>query len=63
MTCSILLTGPALLEAKRTSAYILAPLARACSSSSRMSTPAPSPITKPSRPASNGRDAVAGASL
>ena len=32
----------------------------ACSSSSRMTMPAPSPITKPSRVASNGRDAVSG---
>ena len=28
-----------------------------------MTTPAPSPITKPSRVASNGRDAVSGSSL
>src|SRR5260370_1256331 len=37
-----------------------APRAWACSSVSRISTPAPSPITKPSRPASHGREARPG---
>jgi hypothetical protein len=36
---------------------------RACSSASSTTTPAPSPITKPSRVASNGRDARRGLSL
>ena len=40
-----------------------APRLRACSSSSRMTMAPPSPITKPSRVASNGRDAVSGDSL
>jgi len=35
----------------------------ACSSVSRSSTPAPSPITKPARSASKGRDAFFGESL
>src|SRR2546425_1225448 len=45
------------------SPWILAPRFRACSHSSRISTAAPSPITKPSRSLSNGRLAVAGSSL
>src|SRR2546426_1280271 len=36
---------------------------RACSSDSSTRTPPPSPHTKPSRPASNGRDAFCGSSL
>ena len=40
-----------------------APRARACSSSSSTRIAAPSAITKPSRPASKGRDASSGASL
>src|SRR6267378_4006110 len=36
---------------------------RACSSDSRIRIPAPSPTTKPSRPASHGRLALAGSSL
>ena len=36
---------------------------RACSYSSRMSTADPSPITNPSRVASNGREACSGSSL
>src|SRR5450759_1192208 len=40
-----------------------APRARACSSDSRTTTPAPSPIMKPSRPLSNGREAPSGSSL
>ena len=40
-----------------------APRVRACSRSSRITAPAPSPITKPSRPRSNGREAAAGLSL
>ena len=40
-----------------------APRASACSRLSRTTTPAPSPMTKPSRPASNGRDALVGLSL
>ena len=42
---------------------MVAPLATACSSSSRTTTPAPSPITKPSRPVSHGREAISGVSL
>ena len=38
-------------------------LTLACSSVSRSSTPAPSPITKPARSASKGRDAFFGESL
>src|ERR1700710_2686079 len=40
-----------------------APRSSACCSSSRITIPAPSPITKPSRVASNGREAVSGESL
>src|SRR5438045_430625 len=40
-----------------------APRRRAASSSSRTTTPEPSPITKPSRSLSKGRDAVSGWSL
>ena len=40
-----------------------APRAVACSTVSSTSTPAPSPMTKPSRPASNGREACLGSSL
>src|SRR3954454_1415098 len=40
-----------------------APRACACSSASRMRTPAPSPMMKPSRSLSNGRHALSGASL
>jgi hypothetical protein len=40
-----------------------APRARACSSLSSTTTPAPSASTKPSRPPSNGRDARCGSSL
>ena len=43
-----------------TSAWIVAPRARACSSSSSTTTPAPSPMTKPSRSASQGRLAACG---
>jgi hypothetical protein len=39
---------------------VCAPRAKACSSDSITSNPAPSPITKPSRPLSNGRDASLG---
>ena len=46
-----------------TSAWTGAPRARACSRSSRIRAPAPSPITKPSRLASNGREASHGRSL
>lgn len=46
-----------------TSAYTLAPRAVACCASSSTSTAAPSPITKPSRAASNGLDACSGVSL
>ncbi len=46
-----------------TSAYTVAPRARACSSSSRTTMPQPSPRTNPSRSASNGRDAASGRSL
>ncbi len=42
---------------------IVAPRRRACSSSSRIRHPEPSPSTKPSRVASNGRLAVSGESL
>ena len=45
----------ALLAAPSTSPRIVAPRAAACSHSSRISTAAPSPITKPSRSTSNGR--------
>src|SRR6266480_7658769 len=45
------------------SARIVAPRARARSHSSRITTAAPSPITKPSRSRSNGRLAVLGSSL
>src|SRR3546814_8611888 len=40
-----------------------APLASACSSSSRTIAPAPSPITKPSRLSSKGRGVVVGSSF
>ena len=40
-----------------------APRFLACSSSSRIRHPAPSPITKPSRSTSNGREALAGSSI
>ena len=43
--------------APTTSAKIFAPLSKACSSSSRTTIPAPSPITKPLRFLSNGIDA------
>src|SRR5215212_2682750 len=46
-----------------TSAWMVAPRARACSRSSRIRAPAPSPMTKPLRRASNGREASAGRSL
>ena len=46
-----------------TSAWIFALRACACDSSSRTTTAAPSAITNPSRPASNGREAVAGSSF
>ena len=50
-------------EAKpATSAYILAPLALALSYSSRMTVPAPSPTTMPSRLLSKGLGASAGSS-
>ncbi len=39
----------------RNSARGVAPRVRACSSDSRMSTPAPSPIDMPARPSRNGR--------
>ena len=42
---------------------MVAPRARACSYSSKTTTPAPSPNTKPSRSLSQGREAVAGSSL
>src|SRR5215467_407083 len=42
---------------------MVAPRALACSSSSRMTMPPPSPMTKPSRVASKGRDAVSGESF
>src|SRR6266568_3281212 len=42
---------------------MVAPRRSACSRSSRMSAPAPSPITKPSRSESNGREASVGRSL
>lgn len=45
------------------SQYTVAPRARACSSSSRTSTAPPSPITKPSRRESKGREACSGSSL
>src|SRR4029450_13433008 len=45
------------------SAWTSAPRARACSRSSRIRAPAPSPITKPLRRASNGREASVGRSL
>src|SRR6185437_1756052 len=41
----------------------VAPRFRACSNSSSTTAAEPSPITNPSRVASNGRDAVAGSSL
>ena len=46
-----------------TSAIGVAPRSSACSADSTTTTPAPSPSTKPSRVASNGRDAVSGESL
>ncbi len=46
-----------------TSAWTGAPRARACSRSSRIRAPAPSPMTKPLRRASNGREASLGRSL
>ena len=46
-----------------TSAMILAPRALACLSSSSTRAPAPSPMTKPSRSLSQGRDAICGVSL
>ena len=46
-----------------TSAIGVAPRRSACSADSTTTTPAPSPSTKPSRVASNGRDAVSGESL
>lgn len=46
-----------------TSQYTWAPRARACEYSSRISTAPPSPMTNPSRVASNGRDACSGSSL
>src|SRR5690554_7265695 len=42
---------------------MVAPRARACSSSSRTTAPEPSDNTKPSRPASHGRLAACGSSL
>ena len=45
------------------SARIVAPRASACRSSSRTRTPDPSATTKPSRPASNGREARSGSSF
>jgi len=45
------------------SARMVAPRARACASVSRMRIAAPSPMTNPSRPASNGRLARAGSSF
>ena len=47
----------------RTSAIGVAPRRSACSADSMTTTPAPSPRTKPSRVASNGREAVSGESL
>ncbi len=45
------------------SAKTVAPRASACAAASTTSTPAASPNTKPSRSASNGRDAASGSSL
>ena len=45
------------------SVYFFAPLAFACSYSSKISAPAPSPKTKPSLSLSKGRDAVLGSSF
>ena len=42
---------------------IVAPRASACSRASRMTTAAPSPMTNPSRPELNGRDAASGSSF
>ena len=42
------------------SAYICAPLFKACSSSSSTTTPAPSPMTKPFLSLSNGIEALLG---
>ena len=46
-----------------TSAYMVAPRACACSRLSKTNAPAPSPITKPSRSLSKGREAVFGSSF
>ena len=46
-----------------TSAKIFAPRACACSSDSRTTKPPPPAMTKPSRSAEYGRDAVSGVSL
>ncbi|MNY29920.1 hypothetical protein D3C86_1639950 [compost metagenome] len=42
---------------------MFAPLAMACSSSSKIKAPAPSPITKPSRSLSKGLEAPSGSSF
>ena len=49
-------------QVQHISAYILAPLATACSYSSRIIMPAPSPITNPERSLSQGIDALFGSS-
>ena len=52
-----------LYDPPSTSARGVAPRASACSRLSSTRTPAPSPITNPSRPLSHGRDALVGSSL
>ena len=47
----------------RYSPRIVAPRFLACAKDSMTRTPAPSPMTKPSRPLSHGRDAPVGSSL
>ena len=53
----------AVSAAPTTSAWMVAPRARACSADSSTTTPAPSPNRNPSRSRSNGREACAGSSL
>ena len=53
----------ALIPYPMTSPCIRAPRCKAVSKSSSTTIPAPSPITKPSRSLSNGRDAFSGSSL
>ena len=60
---SVMWCASQLYEPPNTSANGVAPRAKACSSDSNTKTPAPSPITNPSRSLSHGLEALVGSSL